>query len=291
MKKVAYVILHYLDIETTVNCIDSILKFNNPNQYVVVVDNGSPNDSSKILTATYNEYNEVRILEISKNLGFARGNNIGYKYAREELHADIIVVANNDTVFYEEIYNELIAINKTGNQIVLPDIINKCGKHQNPFREKPISNTKVYGGIFKKAVLAISYSMPYINTLMLKRFKKRAVSVSELDQLNIHDRQLMLVPHGACVIFCESWIQAEDLSFRNCTFMYGEEEILFEYVLIKGYKTIYDDKIKVLHLEDQATKRSITSEIKRAGFLHRNSFRSHLKLIKYRTIRLFRSKN
>ena len=71
--------------------------------------------------------------------------------------------------------------------------------------------------------------------------------------------------------------------------MYGEEEILYEYILIKGYKTIYDETIKVFHMEDQSTKKSISSEVKRAGFLHRNSLYSHLHLIKFRTIRLLRN--
>lgn len=291
MKKIAYVVLHYIDFETTNECVNSILKLQHPNQYIVIVDNGSPNRSGKELSDKYCGYANISVLQTGKNLGFAKGNNVGYQYARENLKAEIIIVTNNDIIFRNEFYDELLAINGLGYEIILPDIINRFNEHQNPFREYPISNKMVYYGTFKKGFLAIAYSIPGLNKLMLQRFKnKNKLAIPNFIK-SVNDRKTMLIPHGACIIFGESWTLKEPFSFRNCTFMYGEEEILFEYVLIKGYKTIYDDKIKVLHLEDQATKRSITSEIKRAGFLHRNSFRSHLKLIKYRTIRLFRNKN
>ncbi|WP_434351305.1 glycosyltransferase family 2 protein [Trichococcus flocculiformis] len=289
MKIIAYVILHYIDIETTINCVESLLSQQHPNQYIIVVDNGSPNESGKELADRYNGYKGVSVLDTGKNLGFARGNNIGYQYAREKLKAEIIIVANNDVTFCNNIYDELISINKLGFEIILPDIINKVGNHQNPFREKPLSNKMVYFGFLKKGCLAIVYSIPGINKLMLQRFKNKNNSTKSQDKKASTDRQKMLVPHGACVIFGSNWTEKESLSFRNCTFMYGEEEILFEYALIQGYKTIYDEKIKVFHMEDQATKRSISSEVKRAGFLHRNSFRSHFHLMKYRTTRLFRN--
>lgn len=288
MKKVAYVILHYIDLETTINCVESILRHSNDNEKIIVVDNGSPNQSGNRLDEKYKDDWKVFIIKIKKNLGFARGNNIGYQYAREELGADIIIVTNNDTVFYSDIYDELLLVDRMNCEVILPDIINMTGKHQNPYRDRPLSSKQVYWGFLKKIVLAIVYSIPKLNRFMLQRFKNRNKLLKDENPLNPDNYKTMLLPHGACIVFGSRWVKVEKLSFRNCTFMYGEEELLYEYILLKHYRTIYDRNIVVFHMEDQATKKSIASEVGRAGFLHRNSLLSHFHLMRYRTKRLIR---
>ena len=42
---------------------------------------------------------KIHFIESGENLGFAKGNNIGFHYAKYELHSDIIILANNDLIF------------------------------------------------------------------------------------------------------------------------------------------------------------------------------------------------
>lgn len=43
--------------------------------------------------------NGVRVTASGENLGFARGNNLGIRYAREHYDPDLIVAANSDILF------------------------------------------------------------------------------------------------------------------------------------------------------------------------------------------------
>lgn len=83
--KVCYVILHYNTIDKTIQCISSVLKQKiqsiKTDVKIIIVDNGSLNNSGKILQKKYKTNKAVHIIIEKENHGFARGNNIGYQYA------------------------------------------------------------------------------------------------------------------------------------------------------------------------------------------------------------------
>jgi O-antigen biosynthesis protein len=58
---------------------------------ILVVDNGSDDGSIEFLSENYPE---IRVLALGKNLGFAQGNNAGIKAAKH----DVVVLLNNDMV-------------------------------------------------------------------------------------------------------------------------------------------------------------------------------------------------
>jgi len=66
------------------------------------VDNGSRDGSVKWLRKTYPS---VRIRTLSQNVGFAQGNNEGYRIAK----GDFIVFLNNDTEVYPDFIDEMVA--------------------------------------------------------------------------------------------------------------------------------------------------------------------------------------
>src|SRR5690606_31402758 len=132
--------LHYLAIEDTLECVNSILEnivYKNYN--IVIIDNGSENDSLFILNSKLGTVENIFIIESKENLGFAKGNNLGYEFAKKELDAESIIMINNDTVIeqndflskIDEIYEE------TNYDILGPDIISlKDNQHQNPYKIK-----------------------------------------------------------------------------------------------------------------------------------------------------------
>ncbi len=71
-------------------CLDALRAQTYPHIEVILVDNGST-DGSQALVAE--QYPEVRLLALNRNLGLTGGNNAGFRVARGE----ILISLNNDT--------------------------------------------------------------------------------------------------------------------------------------------------------------------------------------------------
>lgn len=98
MNRVAIVVLNWNGINDTLKCLDSLLDQTYTNKYVLIVDNGST-DNSKILLDKYRKKHQdlVDVIYNPVNYGFAGGVNAGIKRA---LNAGFEYVAlfNNDAV-------------------------------------------------------------------------------------------------------------------------------------------------------------------------------------------------
>lgn len=85
MKKMVFVVLHYLTTDDTVECVSSIRRCCADGEYqIIIVDNASPNKSGKQLMEKYEKDKDIDLLILENNLGFARGNNVGIAYARNK---------------------------------------------------------------------------------------------------------------------------------------------------------------------------------------------------------------
>ena len=104
MKSVAIVILNYEAYRETEKCVDSILDKKLDVSGIVIVDNASENDSLTYLTKKYRHNNRIKLVKCSRNLGFAKGNNIGIKVAKNTWGVDFVLLLNSDTVILEEDY-------------------------------------------------------------------------------------------------------------------------------------------------------------------------------------------
>jgi GT2 family glycosyltransferase len=91
--QVACIILNWNRWQDTIECIAALKQSTYACLTVVVVDNGSSNDSVPRIRAAYPD---VLLLESGDNLGFAGGNNVGIRYALAH-GADFIWLLNNDT--------------------------------------------------------------------------------------------------------------------------------------------------------------------------------------------------
>lgn len=104
-----YIILvNYNGYRLTEECINSLqnLKYNDKyNVRIIVVDNGSKIDESKILKEKYK--NNTIFIRSEDNLGFSGGNNLGINFALEE-GADYILLLNNDTVVDKNMLTRLL---------------------------------------------------------------------------------------------------------------------------------------------------------------------------------------
>lgn len=94
------VLVNFNGAEDTEACIRSLQSIPSPDFHVVVVDNGSGEDSLQVLRALREEL-PFTLLEAGENRGFAAGCNVGIRYALER-GADQVLLLNNDTLVTPE---------------------------------------------------------------------------------------------------------------------------------------------------------------------------------------------
>jgi len=93
--KSSIIILTYNNWEDTENCLESILKKTNEQDYeIIVIDNASQDGTREYLQDYARRYRNFHIQLNNKNEGFARANNQGVTLANGEY----LVFLNNDTV-------------------------------------------------------------------------------------------------------------------------------------------------------------------------------------------------
>lgn len=92
--KVSVIVLNWNRKADTLECLASLRNVDYPNFEIIVVDNASTDDS---VAAIRQAYPEVVILQNHDNLGYAEGNNVGIRYAKER-GSDYVFILNNDTV-------------------------------------------------------------------------------------------------------------------------------------------------------------------------------------------------
>lgn len=94
--KISVIILSYNSFhQTTGPCLESIFQNGGKADFeVIVVDNGSSDDTIAHLERIQNEHTNLRCFYNGHNAGFAAGNNMGIKAAR----GNFLVLLNNDTI-------------------------------------------------------------------------------------------------------------------------------------------------------------------------------------------------
>jgi len=102
--KVAIIVLNWNGKNDTLECLESIRKMDYQNCDVVVVDNGSGDDSVK---AIKKRFPDVSVLETGKNLGYAGGNNFGIRDAIKN-GAEYILLLNNDIIVDSQLLKNFI---------------------------------------------------------------------------------------------------------------------------------------------------------------------------------------
>lgn len=112
--KVSIIILNWNNVKDTLALLNDLENLNYPNFSVLVVDNASTDDSIGQL-ARYMEKQrrlakstlKVSLLPLSKNFGFAQGNNKGIAHAAREQPAYYLLL-NNDTVIANDFLTILV---------------------------------------------------------------------------------------------------------------------------------------------------------------------------------------
>lgn len=276
--KVSIVVLHYLDWKTTIDCLINLQNLESQEDIdIIMVDNGSNNGSFDIIKNQFNNKN-FHFIKSEQNLGFAKGNNLGYIYARSKLNPDIIVVINNDVMIFDTLFCMKLQKYKDFD-IIGPDIVNLKGNHQNPFRQKIISGKSLFFRLIYRYCSYAFYRIPLLGRL---KSKHRIFPSKDTDNKIISENNFSVVLHGSAVVYGRRWIEEETFAFFPDTFLYGEEDVLFEWIIQKGYKSVYASDIEVIHQEDKSTNMIVRSSYSKYLFIHKHSLDSTIILYKLR---------
>jgi GT2 family glycosyltransferase len=152
--------------QLTLSCVESLKKSSYKQYKIVIIDNGSIDNSLELLNSKTSDYH---LLISDKNLGYTGGNNLGIKYALEN-DAEFILLLNNDTLVeyntLEILINTISEDNNIG--IVQPKIyyypekdVIWCGPtYLNKFLLRPkLVGYKQFGINLYNAKLNLSYAV------------------------------------------------------------------------------------------------------------------------------------
>ena len=264
-----FVVLHYMASDETIICVDSILNNINGEKKIVIVDNASPNHSLIDLEGRYHDEALVDVIATNENLGFANGNNFGYKYAVENYHPDFIVIMNNDMEIKQSDFISQIeeSFSETDFYIMGPDIYStKKQYHQNPqTRAVPTLED------LKKAHRKLWFKDKFRFFIRLKWWIKgiSTQDKNESDQSDTLVTEVVINPllHGSCYVFSPLFINKhKEDCFYNKTFMYMEAEILYYQAMRDGEKMVYCPFLHVDHHEDVSTDAEFKKQFAKSVF-------------------------
>jgi GT2 family glycosyltransferase len=129
MHDLSIIIVSYNTIGLTKKCIKSILEDQkNRNVQIVVVDNKSTDGSVKMLRGLWRKHKNISLIENDKNLGFAKGVNIGIGKSDRKY----ILLLNSDTVVEKGSISKLykFAQNTSDAGAVVAQLVNEDGTVQ-----------------------------------------------------------------------------------------------------------------------------------------------------------------
>lgn len=274
--KFAFVILHFITVEDTQACIESITTNVTGEEYdIVVVENGSPQGDITPLMQTYESESNIHFVISKENLGFPRGNNLGFQFAKKKLGSDFILLLNNDTIIEQA--NFLTYIRERYEQsrfdILGPRIISLADSQDQspilwirdelPVIAKQCASIHVKYGLFKLRLLD-----PILALNQRLRPKKESNSDRKATEVQ-HNVPL----HGSCMVFSPDYVRKFRGLFSQM-FMFVDEAILYHIARKEGLEIVYDPAITIYHKEDSATEALLGRSRAKQEFFLKESCRS-----------------
>lgn len=276
----AFVILHYGDWSVTRACVDSIAAMQMQECIrIVVVDNdddpSSAADSRKALQAAYKN---LTVLINQEEHGFSHANNLGYRFARETLHAAFILVLNNDIIFPRRDFIRRLqhAYRRHACHVLAPAVLRgRTHEPQNPMDSRLRTENEAAFTIAANKMSLLLFPAVYPVLVLQEKLARKKLLESKHANLSFyHQVQNQIVPFGACLIFTPLFVKDETAAFSPETAFYYEEYLLALRCSRKGYTIIYDPVMKVLHESGQATKQKHGTKRKKMRFQMQNTLES-----------------
>ncbi len=294
--RLGIIILHYKNYQETIDCVMSALKQQGSGYEIVVVDNGSGDGSYEILRRRFRRVPHVTVKRLKKNLGFARGNNCGIRYARTHFGAEDCFICNSDVIFKETLFEELLAARGEEIGVISPAVYDTDHNPQ-PFS---VNTTDPYKTIAFTWLYVLYMSLPnhlrrilrVLHKLLFKGLGKLIRRLCELyiifskyiltdkkgekDDISPKSRASGNKAEDFCRIQgCAFLLTKEYFKFYNQlypkTFLYGEELNLSVYLKKAGLKAVAADTSPVIHKGKQSSY----------GLCHKEGEKKRLRFVRH----------
>lgn len=244
MNKIAFVLLYYKAFQDTIECIDSISNLDKENSdiNIVLVDNNSNDGSFENLKALYSGNQNIHWISTGENLGYARGNNVGVKYAKEKLKSDWVIILNTDVVIQQKNFCEKLidVYNREHYYVLGPEVLGyNDGLSQSPLKKQDSKN--VYKDWLNNMLHLIAWKTNLI--AVIRNFRKKGVVNFTKPT---EKEKYTCICHGSCLVFSPLFLEKFN-GFDSKTFLYREESILFYVLHQLEMKTLFCDEMTVLH--------------------------------------------
>lgn len=290
--EIVFVILHYMALKETEQSVRYIRdNLDTDNYHIIIVDNASSNGTGAKLRDIYQNESDITVIVNSQNQGFARGNNVGFLYAKQKWNPRYIVLMNNDVFLTERSLIKKIDKEYTYSHfsVLGPMIMTKDGRCDvNPQRAEFSDVKEIDRKIqhYRKDLKRYQYHYAplYYKLASIKGtlFGKRRSNAKEYLK-----RRENVKLHGCFLVFSQEYIKEFD-GLDKSTFLFWEEEFLYKHMISNGKKMVYNPEITVFHMEDAATDVLVTRKREKMIFMLTNYIDSLEKLkevyVKYEEI-------
>ena len=288
------VILNYLNYIDTIELLNSI-SFHKWSLLVkvYVVENGSPNSSEKYLRIETSKSNlEITYIQLEKNLGFAKGENVGINRARFD-GCDFVISINNDVIIPKNqteilsIFHKIYSRNQCA--IITPVIKSSKGKNQNPLELLPPTTLKII--ILKLFfLLRLNWLYYFIRVHLLFDLISNYVDYRDNKRLAVEEKKQLLdsgyiyAAHGSFQVFTPIFFEFFD-GHDEQVFLYYEEHIKAEQLRRKNLKIWFENSIQVVHKTSKSVEMHTQTKKKKIKFLLLTGFDSYKIYVK--TLNIF----
>ncbi len=223
-KKVYIILLNWNGKEDTLECLKSFEKIKYDNYQIIVVDNGSEDDS---VVEIEKKYPKVKIIENKKNLGFAGGNNVGIKYAMDN-NVDYVLLINNDTIVEKNFLTELVKIGDSDEKIGL-------------------LGSKIYFHGDKKRIWFAGGKINWLKN------KGTHIGLDEIDEGQYDKTKEVDYLTGCCLLIKRKVIERIS-GLEEDYFLYYEDTDYSLRAQKIGYKCVYVPESRIYHKISRSTK-------------------------------------
>lgn len=242
MKKICLVVLNYNDADTTINLVENVKNYKAIDN-ILIVDNNSIDDSFQRMKNYFTD-EKIFIIKTDFNAGYAGGNNYGCKYAIEKLKADVLILANPDIFFEENIIKKLVNLLETDNVGIVSCKMNCLGTIKNVSSAWKLPT-------YKNCLLE--------NLFLIKKIFGDPIRYKNEDELE-GIMEVDVIAGSFFLIRSETFIDIE--GFDSDTFLYYEENILGIKLKNKNYINYIDWDIAYAHQHSVSIDKSINSKKK-----------------------------
>lgn len=246
---ISFIILHYKNMEDTIECLESLKKFNKQDISIIVVDNNTLSNDEIFEIKKYTE----DIVLNNENLGFAKGNNIGADYAIKKYHPDFLCIINSDTIINQTNFIEIIydLYDQYNFDMLGPKILPEETESCNPFRvyktieevQERINYTEKLIKIYQNKILRFLLKI-YLNVKSIFR-KKKNLKNGTSEETNV-------ALHGCAIIFSKKYYEKFNHIFYPGTFLFHEEEFLYQRCIQYNLISLYSPRLEIIHKEGQS---------------------------------------